>query len=388
MLKHSHLYLYPSLESCLVALLAYASYVFANGIRLSGTASMLFCAIALKHYAYDNMSLRTQRTTKYMFRVLSELSSNFVFIYLGVTLFTKAGEVYYPILIIYMLGTVLAARYFSVVWLSSIINWINRRFYSRTTEQIPRNLQLLLWWGGVRGALTFALSFEVVGVASDAIRTTTLMVTLLTILGLGGTINQALEKLQVGDDLSEIDEHTDRVTGAGLLESELGGNSSSEEEEDGFEDWDDVDDFEELRTVNETNPKKSEEKRTANTSNFKNSVESVEKKQELSSGTVRNSLQVSTATSEYQIEIEDDCDATSTSSVQKNDDRTHWFLSFDERWMKPIFTAYRVEDLRRKKRRKRRKEEVRKAYNEDEIVLEAYPMENMNSWKSTVRQST
>jgi len=37
-LKHSHLASYPHIESCLVALCAYTSYFFSNGISMSGTS--------------------------------------------------------------------------------------------------------------------------------------------------------------------------------------------------------------------------------------------------------------------------------------------------------------------------------------------------------------
>ena len=36
MLKHSSLNLYPGIESCLVALIAYTSYFFSNGLHMSG----------------------------------------------------------------------------------------------------------------------------------------------------------------------------------------------------------------------------------------------------------------------------------------------------------------------------------------------------------------
>jgi NhaP-type Na+/H+ or K+/H+ antiporter len=35
-LKHSHLSSYPHIESCIVALVAYTSYFFSNGISMSG----------------------------------------------------------------------------------------------------------------------------------------------------------------------------------------------------------------------------------------------------------------------------------------------------------------------------------------------------------------
>lgn len=65
-----------------------------------GIVSLLFCGITLKHYAYHTMSRRTQRTTKYMFSVLAQLSENFIFIYLGLNLFTQDVQVFKPILII------------------------------------------------------------------------------------------------------------------------------------------------------------------------------------------------------------------------------------------------------------------------------------------------
>ncbi len=75
MLKHSRLARYPQLEACLVLLIAYTSYFFSNSVTMSGIVSLLFCGITLKHYAYHNMSLRTQRTTKYIFQTLANVSA-------------------------------------------------------------------------------------------------------------------------------------------------------------------------------------------------------------------------------------------------------------------------------------------------------------------------
>lgn len=90
LLKYSHLRLYSSSETCIVILQAYSSYILSNSLQFSGIVSLLFCAITMKHYAYDNMSTTSQQTTKSMFRVMSQLSENFIFIYLGLSLFTKS----------------------------------------------------------------------------------------------------------------------------------------------------------------------------------------------------------------------------------------------------------------------------------------------------------
>ena len=96
MLKHLHLRLFPTLESCLIAVMAYFSYLFSNAFKSSGIVSLLFCGMTMKHYCFPNMSLKTKRTTKNMFRVLSQLGENFVFIYLGINFFAIDGK-YYPI---------------------------------------------------------------------------------------------------------------------------------------------------------------------------------------------------------------------------------------------------------------------------------------------------
>ena len=90
MLKHSYLQLYPSIESCLIPLSTYTCYFFSNGLSMSGIVSLLFCGITLKHYAYHTMSHLTQQATKYIFSTLTQLTENFIFIYLGMSLFTSA----------------------------------------------------------------------------------------------------------------------------------------------------------------------------------------------------------------------------------------------------------------------------------------------------------
>jgi hypothetical protein len=67
---------------------------------MAGIVSLLFCGITLKHYAYHTMSRRTQKTTKYMFAVLAQLSENFIFIYLGLNLFTQDVQVFKPLFIL------------------------------------------------------------------------------------------------------------------------------------------------------------------------------------------------------------------------------------------------------------------------------------------------
>ena len=120
--------------------------------------SLLFCGITLKHYAYFNMSRRTQLSTKYMFQVLAQLSENFIFIYLGLSLFTDNTLVFQPPLIIITILAVCVARWVAVFPLSKLINTVIRyRARNNTTaevgEELPYSYQGMLFWAGLRGAV-------------------------------------------------------------------------------------------------------------------------------------------------------------------------------------------------------------------------------------------
>lgn len=54
--KHSNLREYPPVESALLIMYAYVSYLLAENLHLSGIVSILFCGIIMSHYAYLNLS--------------------------------------------------------------------------------------------------------------------------------------------------------------------------------------------------------------------------------------------------------------------------------------------------------------------------------------------
>ncbi|CAK9780512.1 unnamed protein product [Cutaneotrichosporon oleaginosum] len=227
-LKHSHLAKYPQIESCLVALVAYTSYFFSNGLRMSGIVSLLFCGITLKHYAYHTMSKRTQRTTKYMFAVLAQLSENFIFIYLGLNLFTQEIQVFKPLFILVSAIAVMASRYAAVFPLSELINWV---FHTRGQrhEELPHSYQMMLFWAGLRGAVGVALANGLKGENADALRTTVLVVVVLTVIVFGGTTARMLEvlgiRVGVEDEDASSDEEEGWVSHSGQLALQMGPGS-------------------------------------------------------------------------------------------------------------------------------------------------------------------
>lgn len=147
------------------------------------------------------MSRRTQLTTKFFFQVMAQLSENFIFIYLGLSLFTEKNLVYQPLLIIVTVSSVCAARWLAVFPLSRLINWFiryrARRHGREAADVLPYNYQAMLFWAGLRGAVGVALAAAFTGKSRFALQATVLVVVVLTVIIFGGTTSRMLEILEI-----------------------------------------------------------------------------------------------------------------------------------------------------------------------------------------------
>ncbi|KAL4957777.1 Sodium/hydrogen exchanger family-domain-containing protein [Aspergillus filifer] len=222
-LKYTHVRRQPKIESCLIVLIAYASYFFSNGVYLSGIVSLLFCGITLKHYAYYNMSRRTQLTTKYLFQVMAQLSENFIFIYLGLDLLVQRNMQFKPLFILVTVFGICLARYLAVFPLSKAINWFiryrARRRGVEVADELPFAHQAMLFWAGLRGAVGVALAAGLGGANGPALRATVLVVVVITVIVFGGTTARMLEILGIRtgvvEELESDDEFDIEVSNGG-----------------------------------------------------------------------------------------------------------------------------------------------------------------------------
>jgi len=156
------------------------------------------------------MSRRTQLTTKYIFQVLAQLSENFIFIYLGLTLFTETQLEFKPLFILITVVGICAARWAAVFPLSKAINWFIRYRAKRrgreVADELPGSYQAMLFWAGLRGAVGVALAAGLTGENGAALRATVLVVVVLTVIIFGGTTARMLEILS--DDEFDIETAT------------------------------------------------------------------------------------------------------------------------------------------------------------------------------------
>ena len=148
------------------------------------------------------MSRRTQLTTKFVFSLMSQLSENFIFIYLGLSLFTSTGLEYKPLFILVTIVGICVARWCAVFPLAGLVNWFiryrARRRGQEAAEEIPINWKIMIFWAGLRGAVGVALA-EGLGGSSNgyALRATVLVVVVLTVIIFGGTTSRMLEILKI-----------------------------------------------------------------------------------------------------------------------------------------------------------------------------------------------
>ena len=147
------------------------------------------------------MSRRTQLTTKFIFQITAQLSENFIFIYLGLTLFTETDLEFKPLFILITTVGICLARWLSVFPLSKAINfvirWRARRRGKEAIDELPYPYQAMLFWAGLRGAVGVALAAGLEGTNGPALRATVLVVVVLTVIIFGGTTARMLEILGI-----------------------------------------------------------------------------------------------------------------------------------------------------------------------------------------------
>lgn len=178
--KHTALKQYPEYEISLLFLFAYGSYSLSEAANFSGIMSLFFCGIFLSHYNSHNLSATSQVTAHNIFKSLAVLSEYFVFLYIGMGLFT--GTLIKQVnFLFFFLCTVfcLIARVANIFPLSFLANLCRR-------QKIPIKMQVVMWFAGLRGAIAFALSQNMPREHRGIYVSTTLMIVIFTTVVCGG----------------------------------------------------------------------------------------------------------------------------------------------------------------------------------------------------------
>lgn len=189
----NHLTRYPDYEISAMCLGAYLTFALSQLTGLSGIVSLFFFGVVLAHYNWYNLSEPSKVASKVVFRTLAMLAESCVFIYLGVVAALSFGRFHWHLGLVFVsLVLITVARAAHIFPFSSMLN------VQRHQQKINRNMTIMLWFSGLRGAIAFALALRIPCNAgpranrgesecknSDLLVTTTISIVLVTTMVVG-----------------------------------------------------------------------------------------------------------------------------------------------------------------------------------------------------------
>jgi len=190
---------YPLLETTLFFILSYSSFLAAEASNLTGIVAILFCGICQAHYTFNNLSEESQQRTKQLFEFINFLMENFIFSYIGVSMFTIQRHEFNFVFIFASLLAIVVARACVVYPLTFLLNFGRK-------NRIPKNFQHMMMFSGLRGAIAFALALRSASSPERyVIMTTTAIIVMLTVILCGGTTTAMLSYLKIRVGVSDED---------------------------------------------------------------------------------------------------------------------------------------------------------------------------------------
>ncbi|XP_072230980.1 sodium/hydrogen exchanger 6-like [Leuresthes tenuis] len=193
---------FPLLETALFFLMSWSTFLLAEACGFTGVVAVLFCGITQAHYTYNNLSRESQDRTKQLFELLNFLAENFIFSYMGLTLFSFQSHVFNPLFIIGAFVAVFLGRAANIYPLSFLLN-LGRK------NKIGSNFQHVMMFAGLRGAMTFALSIrDTATYARQMMFSTTLLIVFFTVWICGGGTMPMLSFMSIPVGVDSDQEHS------------------------------------------------------------------------------------------------------------------------------------------------------------------------------------
>lgn len=139
------------IEPLFVFMYSYLAYLVAELFAISSVMAIITCAITMKYYVEENVSQRSCTTIRHVVKMLATISETLIFFFLGVVTITTEHEWNWAFILFTLLFAFLW-RGLGILVLTQIINPFR-------TIQFSLKDQFGLAYGGLRGAICFALVF-------------------------------------------------------------------------------------------------------------------------------------------------------------------------------------------------------------------------------------
>ncbi|MCJ7734761.1 MAG: Na+/H+ antiporter [Anaerolineales bacterium] len=175
----------PLIETTLTTVLAFGSYVLAEQFHVSGVLAVVAAGIVSGNLGPERMAPTTHILVYNFWEIGAFLANSFVFLLIGLQIDLNILITDWNA-ILWAIAAVLVARAASIYGLS----WIG--------PGIPRKYKHVLYWGGLRGAISLALALSlpaILGEQGTIIRSMAFGVVLFTLLVQGLTMKPFITRM-------------------------------------------------------------------------------------------------------------------------------------------------------------------------------------------------
>ncbi|XP_078256440.1 sodium/hydrogen exchanger 5 isoform X1 [Rhinoraja longicauda] len=181
------------IEPLFVFLIVFLAHLTAEMISLSSILAVTFCGLCCKKYVEANISQKSRTTVKYTMKTLASSSETIIFMLLGISAVDTSKWTWDTSLVLFTLLFTFVFRAIGVI----LQSWVVNHFRLVPLDRID---QLVMTYGGLRGAVAFALVILLNGQvvkAKDYFVATTITVIFFTVVIQGLTIKPLIKWLKV-----------------------------------------------------------------------------------------------------------------------------------------------------------------------------------------------
>ena len=163
----------PPVELALVSLFALLSFTASDRVGFSGILSLFVCSIVMRHYTFYNLSSGARDSASVLFSTVSETCETCLAVLIGVAVVDylirgvhnhDANHLVWDVGFLgYGLLVLLVARALNIILVSACANLLRK-----PEDRITWRAQLVMWFAGMRGAVSFALAITLPSAAARA----------------------------------------------------------------------------------------------------------------------------------------------------------------------------------------------------------------------------
>jgi CPA1 family monovalent cation:H+ antiporter len=189
------------IETATTVALAFGVFVIAEELHLSGVLAVVAAGLFVGNIGTLNTSPTTRITLENFWEFLAFVVNSMVFLLIGLEADLSAFQPNLPLVAVAIVAVLLsrAIVVYSLTWLHGRID---------PNREIPLSYRHIMFWGGLRGAISLALALSLTGdIFGDEVaqefQLMTISVVLFTLLVQGTTIGPLLRRLGLADRSKE-----------------------------------------------------------------------------------------------------------------------------------------------------------------------------------------